>query len=190
MFCPRCGAQGADSQKFCRGCGTDLEPVNVALTGALPMLTDERGRKRFKSTEELWEQIATNFFIGLAFLMVALALAFTGAAGGRNWWFWMLIPAGVMLGRAASAYFALKNARPRRIESNDFTANSQPLFSSNQTAANLPPQRQSFTDYAPPSRVTGELVMPPLSVTENTTRHLRHETENPTALFDAPEKQK
>lgn len=164
----------------------------MALTGNLPLLTDEKGRKRFRSSEELWEQVAKNFFIGLAFLLVALSLAVTGAAGGRNWWFWMLIPAGAMIGKAASAYFALKNLKSRQIETNDFASNSQPqFFSSNQPAANLPPQAWSSNDiYAPPSRVTGELVMQPHSVTEHTTRHLSRETENPTELFDAPEKQK
>ncbi|WP_247965429.1 hypothetical protein, partial [Citrobacter freundii] len=49
----------------------------------------------------------------------------------------------------------------------------------------LPPQQTParpafFEDYAPPSRVTGELVMPPSSVTENTTRHLEIDREGET----------
>jgi hypothetical protein len=37
MFCPRCAAQNLDDAKFCRGCGTNLETVALALTGRLPL---------------------------------------------------------------------------------------------------------------------------------------------------------
>ena len=33
MFCPRCAAQNLDDAKFCRGCGTGLESVALALSG-------------------------------------------------------------------------------------------------------------------------------------------------------------
>jgi hypothetical protein len=31
MFCPHCAAEATDGQKFCKGCGTNLEVVNSAL---------------------------------------------------------------------------------------------------------------------------------------------------------------
>ena len=31
MFCPKCAAQNLDDAKFCRGCGTNLETVALAL---------------------------------------------------------------------------------------------------------------------------------------------------------------
>src|SRR5688572_9652651 len=33
MYCPRCAAQNLDDAKFCRGCGTSLETVALALSG-------------------------------------------------------------------------------------------------------------------------------------------------------------
>ena len=33
MYCPRCAAQNLDDAKFCRGCGTSLETVELALAG-------------------------------------------------------------------------------------------------------------------------------------------------------------
>jgi hypothetical protein len=33
MFCPNCGAQAIDGQKFCKTCGTNLELVSDALEG-------------------------------------------------------------------------------------------------------------------------------------------------------------
>ena len=32
MFCPRCAAQNLDDAKFCRGCGTNIEIVALALS--------------------------------------------------------------------------------------------------------------------------------------------------------------
>ena len=32
MFCPRCATQNSDDTKFCRGCGTNLAPVNLVLS--------------------------------------------------------------------------------------------------------------------------------------------------------------
>ncbi len=32
MFCPRCAAQNLEGAKFCRACGTNLEPVALALS--------------------------------------------------------------------------------------------------------------------------------------------------------------
>jgi hypothetical protein len=36
MYCPRCAAQNLDDAKFCRACGTNLEPVALALSGKYP----------------------------------------------------------------------------------------------------------------------------------------------------------
>jgi hypothetical protein len=36
MYCPRCAAQNLDDAKFCRGCGTSLETIALALSGHLP----------------------------------------------------------------------------------------------------------------------------------------------------------
>ncbi len=33
MFCPRCGRQATDTQRFCKSCGTNLQSVSQALTG-------------------------------------------------------------------------------------------------------------------------------------------------------------
>lgn len=37
MYCPRCAAQNLDDAKFCRGCGTSLETIALALAGKLPL---------------------------------------------------------------------------------------------------------------------------------------------------------
>lgn len=91
-------------------------------------------------------------FIGVAFLLVSLALSRSIGAG---WWFWMLIPAFSLMGSGVAQYLRLKE------QGSSF--NAPPTFP-NRVAA--PPPREFQR------RNTGELVAPPPSVTEGTTRHL------------------
>ena len=89
MFCPKCGQQNPDNGKFCRGCGTDLGNVSTALSAApvSQSLVDKKGKP------VSWEGAITKFATGFAFLAIAIVLGMTNMAGGRVWWFWMLIPA-------------------------------------------------------------------------------------------------
>jgi hypothetical protein len=48
MFCPKCAAENHDPTRFCRGCGTDLEVVALALNAEL---TPELGPKGESETE-------------------------------------------------------------------------------------------------------------------------------------------
>lgn len=188
MFCPKCGAQGADNQKFCRNCGADLEAVSAALTGTLSLNKSpldpkvdywvKRKDRERNDPDHLWEEAIRNFFIGLAFLVAAIALGITGVAGGRFWWFWMLIPAGGLIGTSIANYFRYQRIERRRKELNAAMTN-QALPPQQQQS--LPPRQTLFAnDYAPPARNTGELVMPPSSVTEGTTRHLEINSEGET----------
>ena len=49
MFCPRCGRQATDTQRFCKSCGTNLHSISQALTGAVvspAQLADQEERLR------------------------------------------------------------------------------------------------------------------------------------------------
>jgi hypothetical protein len=107
-------------------------------------------------------------FVGVAFFFVAFAvLAF--APAGRIWWFWMLIPAFMSLGKGIGEYLKWKEAQRR--------ASAAPRFEQ----PSAPPQ------YLSPPPDTGRFdtprsfeKAPPPSVTEDTTRHLDargHESE-------------
>jgi uncharacterized membrane protein YvbJ len=102
MFCPKCGTQNPDDGRFCRKCGADLGNVSAALSGKLssPLYTVDP-RKRGVS----WETAITKIFMGLAFLVVSLILGYTG---GKNWWFWLLIPAFGCIGSGFAQFFQLK----------------------------------------------------------------------------------
>ena len=174
MFCPKCAAQNLDGASYCRVCGANISLVPQALTGQLPPADDEglsRSDKRDLKGHGKSAGLDTAFrnaFMGVAFLLISMALAFSPM--GRAWWFWMLIPAFSLMGTGISQYIRTKEEQKRAmmgVPAQHFQPAMQP-----------PPRVNSF-----PRRNTGELVAPPPSVTERTTRHLGAEA--PTRHLDA-----
>src|SRR5215217_2905318 len=98
MYCPRCATQNNDDTKFCRSCGANLSLVPQAMTGRLP---DARSRHRDRhrgGRDEEQPSIArgiTQSFMGIGFLVAAIAIFFSG---GRGWWWAMFFPAFALLG--------------------------------------------------------------------------------------------
>ncbi|MDQ3666961.1 MAG: zinc ribbon domain-containing protein [Acidobacteriota bacterium] len=164
MFCPKCAGQNLDGASYCRVCGANISLVPQALTGKLPgadeeglSRSDKRALKRHGKEASL-DNAFKNAFMGIAFLLVSMALAFS--AMGRGWWFWMLIPAFSLMGTGVAQYIRVKEAEKRAMIGGMPVQPFQP-------AMQLPPRVNSL-----PRRNTGELVPPPPSVTEGTTRHL------------------
>lgn len=163
MFCPKCATQNLEGASFCRTCGANISLVPQALTGQMAQTPAEEvvdescgtGKRR----RELTLDIAfKNIFIGIAFLIIAIALS---RSIGSTWWFWMLIPAFSLMGKGAAQYIRV---RDKQKQTPMVAARIQPV---------LP-------------RSTGELMPPVPSVTEGTTRHLG--VEAPTRHFEAHER--
>jgi len=162
MFCPKCATQNLEGASFCRVCGANISLVPQALAGQPVQSKAEEtesacapfsGRRRRGRERELTlDRAFKNVFMGVAFLLVAIALS---KSIGGGWWFWMLIPAFSMMGTGVAQYIRLKESK---------------------TSFNAPPSFQNRVAAPPPRefqrRNTGELVPPPPSVTEGTTRHL------------------
>lgn len=169
MFCPKCGIQNPETGKFCRSCGTDLGDVSDVLTGKLQIErscgTNRRGRPI------TLESAMTKLFMGIAFVVVAIALAVSGKGGG--WWFWMLIPALMFIGSGIAQYLQIRSAQ-RNV---GFAAANQNSLPGSMSNAALPPTQTNFV--SPESRYrTGDLVPP--SVTDTTTKHLELNSEGET----------
>ena len=184
MFCPKCGAQNIEDAKFCRGCGADIGLVPQALTGRLSEKRavgydaegqpyDESGERihKRKETPRLDKAISTGF-TGIGFLVVSIVLAFTRM--GYGWWYWLLLPAFSMIGGGIAEYVRYKQAEKK--------TGSLPPLEEPRRAMQPAPTRVS----ALPPRNTSELVPPPPSVTEGTTRHLDMSTEAPTRHIATP----
>lgn len=168
MFCPKCATQNLEGASFCRSCGANIKLISNALDRQLPqaeLMDEERKDRKHRKVPRL-EHAFKNVFMGIAFLFVSMALSFSPM--GRGWWFWMLIPAFSMMGTGIAQYIRLKEYEKRTLAAGSF---AQPSIQ--------PPARMPSLS----ARNTGELVAPPPSVTEGTTRHLGAEA--PTRHFDA-----
>lgn len=142
MFCPKCGTKNPGNGKFCRSCGTDLGNVSDALTGKLNRRNQPAGLKDRKGKPLSWESAITSIFSGLAFLVIAIILGVTGIAGGKFWWFWMLIPAFGALGSGIARMIQLKKA-----EQGNFLMqpeNSPDAFSHSHSQKSLPLDAAEF----------------------------------------------
>lgn len=182
MYCPKCGAHNIEDAKFCRGCGADIGLVSQAMSGELPEKRavgydaegqpyDESGyRIRRRGQPRLDKAISTGF-TGLAFLIVAIVLAILRS--GHGWWYWLLIPAFSMIGGSLAEYARFKQAEKKN--------NALPVGQSKPAMLSTPPRVSAL-----PQRNTAELVPPPPSVTEGTTRHLDLSTEAPTQHIAIP----
>jgi hypothetical protein len=167
MFCPKCAAQNLDEAKFCRACGADIRLVPQALTGRLARDDDDdddddggefdaRGRSRVeRGTKKLVQ--------GIGFLLVFVLTVFYFRFA---FWatFWFVFPAisniGTGVGLLAQHAWRQSGHLPGGIKG------TTRLGASETTA--LP--RMNMNEIAPAD--TSEIVAPPPSVTEGTTRHL------------------
>lgn len=173
MFCPKCATQNLDGASFCRSCGANISLVPQALNGQLPQLNEQedlecRGRKPAKRLT--LDHAFKNIFMGIAFLLIAIALS---RSIGQGWWFWMLIPAFSMMGSGVAQFIRIRDREKRSLNSQY----NQPVFTERPNVA--------FPNSAP-RRPTGELMPPVPSVTEGTTRHLG--AESPTRHLDTADK--
>ncbi len=174
MFCPKCAAQNLEGASYCRVCGANVSLVPQALTGQLPEASEKdlsrwEKRERQRHGKGNIESAFRNAFMGVGFLMVAIALSFSRM--GQGWWFWMMIPAFSMMGTGIAQYLRIKDEERR----------SMLAGGGSQTSIRPGPPVDSI-----PSRSTGEFMNRPPSVTEGTTRHLGAET--PTRHLDASNK--
>ena len=173
MFCSKCGTQNPDSGKFCRSCGTNLgnatTPLTTGATAEVTRLVNRKGRPIS------YESAIAKLFTGLAFVVIACVLGYTGAAGGRAWWFWMLIPGFGSLGSGIAQWLMIRNA------AKGTAGTVEPQFRggalSGDQGASLPPAQQQWAS-ADSRYKTGDLVPP--SVTDSTTRHLQLDKEGQT----------
>jgi zinc ribbon protein len=168
MFCPKCATQNLEGASFCRTCGANISLVPQALTGqplqaplGQQIIVEHHGRRR-RNREATLDSAFKNIFMGIAFLIVAIALSRTI---GQGWWFWILIPAFSMMGTGIAHFIRV---RERAGQAQMAGSQAPPIGPAGQPA--------TF------ARRTDELRPPVPSVTEGTTRHLG--VEAPTRHLD------
>jgi hypothetical protein len=150
MYCQQCGAE-VGAARFCRKCGAQagMEALAVPQAAATATTTPPDYEKGFK-----------KLFMGMAFLAIAIFPIFTG---GGFWW-WMLFPAVPLLAAGLGEFMRARHNAPTRM---------QRIASLSADRAQVQPPTQPGA--MPRARNTAELVPPPSSVTEGTTRLLDKE---------------
>jgi hypothetical protein len=168
MYCPKCGTQNIDDASFCRGCGVNLSLVPQALEGRAPGAPVEgkhvRRDKNKRDDPPNLTYALVKTFVGVAFIVVALAVKDVYQIAGQIWWFWMLIPAAGSLGAGVAEFLRLyqqsnwQQPQPMPLTGNTYVP---PAVSAPRAGgAELPPRRNHVDIYTP------------TSVTENTTKLL------------------
>jgi hypothetical protein len=167
MFCPKCAAQNLDEAKFCRACGADIRLVPQALTGRLARDDDDDddddGREFDALGRSRVERGTRKLVSGIGYLIAFLIMAIFFR---QFWWmmFWFIFPAIAKISGGAGL-LAQHAWRQSGHLPGGFKGTTR-LGASETTA--LP--RVSPDELAPAD--TSEIVAPPPSVTEGTTRHL------------------
>lgn len=160
MFCPKCATQNLDGASFCRSCGANISLVPQALSGQLmqpPAPEIQEGCRTRRGRELTLEQPFKNVFMGIAFVIISIVLSRTI---GQGWWFWMLLPAFMMMAKGVAQYIQLQEYAKK-------------------VSLAPPPMGRAFIE---PPRPPEGLRAPVSSVTESTTRHLG--VEAPTRHLD------
>lgn len=184
MFCPKCATQNVDGASFCRACGANISLLSQALSGRLPQsqpVDNLRGRlrkKRDRDIEPSIERGILNVFMGLGFIVAALAVMSRFPAG--MFWGWcFFIPGFQHIGRGVAQIVGARRQSAAAFPPNDNSAAMSPH-------AYDDPVR--LRQAGAPAPQTNELMPHVPSVTEGTTRHLGGET--PTPHFDSLDSQK
>ncbi len=162
MYCPRCAVQNLDDAKFCRACGADIRLVPQALMGTLEeehLVARPKEKKRKPATVD---EGLKNIFQGIGLLIIFLigVFVFRGA-----FWLtiWFIIPALSSFGEGIGQLIRARQEQGQQLMSppTERGENFRPA-----------PLASASGFKHPTSPDTAEIIRPPASVTENTTRHL------------------
>jgi zinc ribbon protein len=159
MYCPQCAAPNIDGVKFCRSCGIELEAVALALSGKSTQPIEDGGNKSVSETAKEWMEkrskgvsnITTGaILLGVSLLIgVAMGIFVPGNIPWMIVWAvffgWMACWGGIALAFGVGGVLESKSML-RQMGLTD---------------------KESVID-----STTQQLLSPPLSVTEATTRQL------------------
>lgn len=161
MYCPKCGVRNLEDAKFCRACGADLRLVPQAMTGnflehAPGEEQEAEGRKQRVHKPGKPPTLDKGFesiFRGIAFLILFL-LGFVYFKNAFWIWMWFIIPGLEGIGKGIGQIIRARRD-PRALA---------PFRPADALPAN------TLRELSAPA--TAEIVTPPASITEGTTRKL------------------
>ena len=91
MYCPKCGTENAETNKFCRACRENLKVVSQAMKQRLPVVLASKFDQMLDSRSERFRRDSVLFFL-MGFVFLAAKLSGVGAFGNGNGAFgWILL---------------------------------------------------------------------------------------------------
>ena len=165
MYCPICGSETSDNQKFCRSCGMDVQIIQTAVAEHLSQRGADESltAKMIENRRKELERRGTLIMLSGSSLMVLLVVAFLIAVGfGRVFGFdlhplGLIAPWIIALGLILMVTGIAIGIYPR-------LAKPSMLYSPDRVIPSVPD---------PASKMIVESVVEPIpSVTEHTTRKL------------------
>src|SRR5262245_5029193 len=88
MYCPNCGTENVETNKFCRACRENLKVVSQAMKQQLPVVLASRFDQMLDSRSERFRRDSViSFLIGLIFLAARWSRsgAFGNSYGDFGW---------------------------------------------------------------------------------------------------------
>lgn len=88
MYCPNCGTENAETNKFCRACRENLKVVSQAMKQRLPVVLASRFDQMLDSRSERFRRDSViSFLMGLIFLAARWSRsgAFGNSYGDFGW---------------------------------------------------------------------------------------------------------
>ena len=74
MYCPKCGTENAETNKFCRACRENLKVVSQAMKQRLPVVLASRFNQLLDSRSERFRRDSLLYFL-IGFLSIAVGLS-------------------------------------------------------------------------------------------------------------------
>jgi hypothetical protein len=74
VYCPKCGKENSESQKFCRSCGLSLQPISHALVHELTPTKPAVDHVKIPGPELMWFQkyVAYGFFMLFLVMLIVI----------------------------------------------------------------------------------------------------------------------
>ena len=152
MYCPKCGIQNNDETKFCRGCGENLKVVSQAMSRHLPVfLASKMDAYLERKNSRIRRDSIYGALSGSIFLICGLYFVIEGKTSWARSLFF------VATGCIALLWSLWDHMVYKRSLSTDVRVGR---MRATDTIAGLPPANES------------QVVEPPASITESTTRRL------------------
>lgn len=177
MYCPQCGQQQASEMRFCSRCGFPLGGVAELLTqgGILPTVAAAQQQGRELSPRQKGTREGVMLMCSSLLVVPIVSLLSVFVFGGQQ----LLIPLAAILtfvgGLLRIIYARLYEADTPGVKQDSLPYVSPAQLSTGTRSTALPPpQSTPIPSFMPRRANTAELVPPP-SVTENTTRLLDEE---------------